>query len=115
MEIDSYDTSRLFSNNTGPHCDGWDTYPYPYCSCPSGKVVGDTWYHDYRMHDNGIGCAKCKCLEDNQGRLYTDCTDLTESSAFTIYQGCDQLLPVTNVSCHRQFSVDSGIDYCIFG
>ena len=117
METGSYDTSRLFSNQTGPYCDGWRIdYPCPYCSCPSGKVAQDTWYHDFlRFTDeSAIGCAQCKCLENDQGILYTDCSDLSESfDAFSIHQGCSEISSLTSLSCHNQYNQDSGTDYFI--
>ena len=47
------------------------------CLCPSGKVKGDTWFHEYQEFqdiDKGEArCAECECKEDPDGLLYTEC------------------------------------------
>ena len=49
METQSYDVSRLFASNTGQDC---GKYTCPKCSCPTGKNIGDSWYHEYQTHND---------------------------------------------------------------
>ena len=74
MDSQSYDVDRLYTTETGPSCSSWNC---PRCSCPTGKVENDTWYHEfqdlYDLDSNRAECSLCVCKKDYDGNLYADC------------------------------------------
>ena len=80
----------------------------PLCSCPSGKVKGDIWHHEYQRFwdiDKGqVRCIECECKEDPDGLLYTECNRFKED----LYRiGSSSTCPpgdIDTISCHEDNS-----------
>ena len=99
MDTQSYDASRLYSTETGPYCSSWDC---PRCSCPSGKSINDTWYHEwqeqYNVEENTVKCSLCECRDDGNGVEYVSCEQ--QGSSYTIaFRECGASSSTT-ISCH---------------
>ena len=105
MDSQSYDVDRLYTTETGPSCSSWNC---PRCSCPTGKVENDTWYHEfqdlYDLDSNRAECSLCICKKDYDGNLYADCD---YSDSYTVgAQSCPPKSSET-YTCHEQESSTS--------
>ena len=103
-----YDGDRIYTTYKGKSCGQYDECPM--CSCPAGKAANETWYLEYRerwqLREGGVSCALCRCVDDGDGVLYTDC------DGKWFYEDGAQSCPPTSdeiFSCHDQYSGDSGI------
>ena len=113
MDSQSYDASRIFAVDTGPIC---RSEVCPRCSCPTGKVVGDTWYHEfqdrYLKRDNDARCVLCECKDDGDGNLYSYCPESgLDDDEYTV--GTKSCPPHETYQCHESESKDSGIFHYI--
>ena len=77
MDKQSYDTSRLFTTDSGPSCGYNYYYDCPIlCDCGSYSF-NETWHveteiwSDY-LWGNKARCSKCTCKSDGDN-LYADC------------------------------------------
>ena len=110
METQSYDVSRIFADDTGPCPDK----ACPKCACPTGKVAGDTWYHEYQSsylkRDNNAKCVLCECKEDANDNLYSYCPDRSGlEDTYTV--GTKSCPPPETYQCHESRWTNSGILY----
>ena len=99
MDTQSYDASRLYSRDAGPHCNSWNC---PRCSCPSGKSIGDTWYHEsqeqYNIEEATVRCSLCECRDDGNGATYAYCD--SQGSSYPIGSKECAASSSTTISCH---------------
>ena len=103
METQGYDTSRLYNSDDGR----FGCYGCPTCSCPDGKNLGDTWYHEYQQQsnidENTAKCVQCECKEDGHGN-YTSCNyGIDEYPVGS--KTCGGSSTTTEISCHDAFAV----------
>ena len=103
MDTQSYDTSRLFTTDSGPYCDG----SCPFCDCGSYNW-NDIWYVEYQdyfdLEDGSKHCAQCVCKKDSEGNLYADCDDAWPWSYQNGESTCDEENGPDLHQCHHGYT-----------
>lgn len=105
MNTTSYDTSRLFTTESGPEC--IDTCPK--CDC-DGRYVGDTWLVPFQewssiSTDSRIFCASCECKLDDNGNKYAYCEFDSGYGAGEFTETCSNTIANENqYVCHEDDS-----------
>ena len=114
MDSQSFDTTRMFTTDTGPSC----SYSCPKCDC-DGRDEGDEWYVEYQsIYDipvNEAKCRKCECKSDGEGNLYADCEFSFTSDYIIDSQACPAPEDEEEESyeCHYEEST-SGTSFSLF-